>query len=423
MYGRAPANINLRSLTAGDRGQVTGDREQQAVITTGCLLLPRFQAEVEAKLLGTPQQALVIHHRGRVKSLSEAGEKAGLKVGMRLAQAQAICPEAEFIALVEDRYQPFWREVLDLCVAHFGGVEPREPGEVFVDLTGLKQPEEALAVVQRAIEERLGFTCRAACGPSKLVAKLGTGKLVTGTYRPGLGLVPVTNLPVPNLDPLPITELWTLDPKTTEHLQALGITTIGLLRSIPRARLAEHFGREARRLHDLARGIDHSRVEPLYPPREIVARQTFPGGADNPETLDRCLRELARKVAGELRLRQEVCGRITLRATPEEGPEASGTLRLRFPSSAEADLLRACRALLGRLNLSAPITALAVKVSECRRDTGRQLSLFHDNRSLHRKRQRTSKALEVIRECFGHDIAILGTEIERPRRERVLAAI
>jgi len=416
MYGRAPANISLRSLTVGDREQVTGDRERQTAITTGFLLLPRFQAEVEAKLLGIPKQALVIHHRGRVKSLSEASEKAGLKVGIRLAQAQAICPEAQFIPLVEDRYQPFWKEVLDLCVTHFGDVEPREPGEVFFDLAGLKQPEEALAVVQHAIEKRFGFTCRGACGPSKLIAKLGTGPNFRDDVPRKLG-------PVPNFDVLPITELWTLDPKTLEHLQALGITTIGLLRSIPRARLAEHFGSEARRLHDLAQGIDHSRVEPLYPPREIFARQTFPGGADNPETLDRCLRELTRKVAGELRLRQEVCGRIALRATPEEGPEASSALRLRFPSSAEADLLRTCRALLGRLNISAPITALAVKASECRRDTGRQLSLFHDNRSLRRKRQRTSKALEVIRECFGHDIAILGTEIERPRRERVLAVI
>ena len=405
MYGRAPANINLRSLTAGDGGQVTGDREPQPVTTIGFILLPRLQAEIEAKLLGLPNHAIVIHHRGRVLSLSDAGEKAGLKVGMRLTQAQAVCPAAEFITLVEDRYQPFWKEVLDLCVAHFGCVEPREPGEVFVDLTGLKQPEEALASLQHAIEERLGLTCRAACGPSKLVAKLRTGADFAC------------------LDSLPITQLWNLDPKTTEHLQALGITTIGLLRRIPPARLAEHFGSEARRLQDLARGIDHSPIEPLYPPREIVARQTLPGGADNPETIDRCLRELTRRIAAELQLRQEAGGRIALRVTLEEGQEASTALRLRNPSSEESDLLRACRVLLRRLSIGAPIAAIAVKVSECRRDTGRQLSLFHDNRSLLRKRQRTSKALEVIRECFGNDIAVLGTEIERPRLERALAAI
>jgi DNA polymerase-4 len=225
------------------------------------------------------------------------------------------------------------------------------------------------------------------------------------------------------LDPLPVTELWPLDPKTLEQLQALGITTIGLLRCIPYARLAEHFGREARRLHDLARGLDHSPVQPLYPPREIVVRQTLPGGMDNPEALDRCLRELAGKASRELRRRQEVCNRVALRVTLHEEQQVSASLRLRDSTHAEGDLLRACRGLLKRLRLPAPVAAVALKASECRRDTGRQLNLFHDTRALSRRRQRTSQALEVIRECFGHDIAVLGTEMELPRRERVLAAL
>jgi len=195
-------------------------------------------------------------------------------------------------------------------------------------------------------------------------------------------------------------------------------------------------------------------------------RQTLPGGTDNPEALDRCLRELVRKVTRELQQRHDACGRVSLRVTTEEGhpaqsvtgkqvaklrdwqpfsltnprtgalarrkmvpvpdfatpsPVTNFSLRLRNPSREEGDLLRACRVMLRRLSLPAPISAIALKVSECRRDSGRQLSLFHDNRALTRKRRRTSKALEVIRECFGNDIAILGAEIELPRRERVLA--
>jgi hypothetical protein len=98
-------------------------------------------------------------------------------------------------------------------------------------------------------------------------------------------------------------------------------------------------------------------------------------------------------------------------------------LRLHAPSCEGRDILRACRVLLTRLNLRAPITAIHLKASECRRDTGRQLNLFFDDRALARKRQRTSQALQVIRECFGNDITVLGAEIELPRRERLLAAI
>ncbi|MBM3497538.1 MAG: hypothetical protein FJX74_02600 [Armatimonadetes bacterium] len=431
MHGHAPR--------AGHRLQVTGDRKPPATTptrpavpityhqspvtsTVGFIHLPRFQAEVEAKLLDKARVPLAIHQRGRIISVCESGEAAGLQIGMRLHQAQAVCPSAEFVPLVIDRYEPFWREVLDLCVAHLGSVEPGEPGEVFVDLAGLKRPEEALAPLQVAVETRTGLTCRTACGPSKFVAKLGTGTHFGHDVRQKW--VPVPNFALQDfLDPLPITELWPLDPKTLQQLQALGIPTIGLLRRIPLDRLAEHFGREARRLQDLARGLDHSPVRPLYPLREVVVRRTLPDGTDNPEALDRCLNELAGKAAAELRRRQEVCGQVALCATPEAGAPSSSSLRLRDPSHDERDLLRACRVLVKRLRPPAPISALTLKASDCRRDTGRQLDLFYDNRALARRRQRTSQALEVIRECFGHDIAILGAEMELPRRERVLAAL
>jgi len=418
MYGQALVRAGSQDSGAGSQENGNGLAAEAAPTTAvGFVFLPRFQAEVEARLLGLEGRPIVVHQRGRLVSLSEAAEKLGLKGGMRLAQAQAICPHAEFIPLVEDRYQPFWKAVLDLCVAHTGNVEPREPGEVFVNLADLKQPEEALACLQQAVEARTGLTCWIGCGPSKLVARI-VGKLGTGTnFRREL-------VPVPDfLDPLPITELWTLDPKTIEHLQALGITTIGLLRRIPPARLAEHFGRAARRLQDLAQGLDRSPVEPRYPPREVTVHQTLPGGVDNPEAIDACLRKLAVKIARELRRRQETGGRLSLRVTTEEGPQFSSSIRLREPSAEEDDLLRAARSLLTRLNLPAPISALRLQASECRRDRGRQLSLFYDHRALARKREKTRQALAVIRECFGNDIAVLGAEMERPRRERFLAMV
>jgi hypothetical protein len=115
-----------------------------------------------------------------------------------------------------------------------------------------------------------------------------------------------------------------------------------------------------------------------------------------------------------------------LHLLPEEkgdGASFHSSLRLRAPSSDERDLLRAARVLLKRLSLPAPVSAVMLKAADCRRDTSRQLNLFYDDRALARRRQRTSQALEVIRECFGHDIAVLGAEMELPRRERVLAAL
>lgn len=452
MYGQAPPNRNLRSWKqfqhqrelysnpeaqpdelSAPRPLMLGSRVQ-----VGFVWLPRFQAEVEAKRLSRKEQPIVVHYRGRIVSLCERAEAAGLRIGMRLSQAHALLlsgnsteprgytadqgdeksaateqrrPTVEFITFVEERYRPFWEEVLDLCVAHLGSVEPCQPGEVFVNLTGLTHPDEALVNLQQAIVEKTGFTCLTAWGPSKLVARLG----VTSP-------IDLTDLSR-SLDPLPITRLWPLNAKTIEHLQALGITTIGLLRRIDTVRLAEHFGREARRLQDLARGLDHSPVKPLYPPREIIMQQTLPDGSNDLEALERCLQELVRQTARELRRRQESCGRVSMRVMTEDGKEATVSLRLRDPSNDEHVLTRVGRALLERLSVTTPIVNLFFRASECRRSQSRQFNLFYDNRPLSRKRQRTSHALEIIRECFGNDIVILGAEIERPRRERMLAAL
>jgi DNA polymerase-4 len=259
MHGRAPANISLRSLAAGSqesgaRSQKNGNgfaAEAAPTMAVGFVFLPRFQAEVEARLLHPTERPIAVHHRGRVISLCEAAEEAGLKVGIRLPQAQAVCPKAEFVPLVEDRYEPFWKEVLDICVAHFGYVEPREAGEAFFDLNGLKRPEEALTSLQQAITKQTGLTCHVGCGPSKLVAKMGRRHFPRGnrgqapfSAEVGTGgeearengcLSPISEH---FLDPLPVTRLWPLDAKIIEHLQALGINTIGLLRRIPLARLA-----------------------------------------------------------------------------------------------------------------------------------------------------------------------------------------
>ncbi|HJN19311.1 MAG TPA: hypothetical protein QGH10_27720, partial [Armatimonadota bacterium] len=273
---------------------------------------------------------------------------------------------------------------------------------------------QALFELQSAIEIRTGFECRSGCGPSKLVARIiaqvDPGKTLTTDEAPSF------------LEPLQVKRLWTLHPKMLEHLKALGITNVGLLQQISKGRLAEHFGRDAKVLHNLARGVDNSPVEDLYPPRAITLRMNLPGGTDNPETIDSALRKLAGQIATQLQHQQDACGKIGMRLETEDGDGAGRTLRLRNASSEGADILRACRVLLGRIDISEPIATINIRATDVRRSKGTQLSLFAEN-DQHQGRERASEALNSVREVFGKSAAVLGGEIELSRRQRQLALI
>jgi len=384
-------------------------------VAVGFLLLPRFCAEVEARLSGLGEEPIAVHHRGKLISLSLSAEEAQLRPGMPLTQARAICPEVEFIPFEEDRYQTSWREILNLCATHMSIVEPAGLGEVFVDLSGLRQPSPALADLYQAIQEPTRFTCRPGCGPSKLVAK------VAARVQPGKAVAPEEAREF--LAPFSTSLLWSLDTKILEHLRTLGITTIDLLQKLSIGRLAEHFGREARLVYEAARGVDNCPVESLYPPRTLTVRMSLPGGISNTEILDNCLRKLSGELADRLQLRQEACHRISLRAETEDRQKVSRSLRLRSPVCEGKDLLRACRILRDRLEIPAPVSTITVKASELRRCTSVQLNLFADARPQRTGRNRARTALASVTQRFGSQAAMLGAEIEIPRRERLLALV
>ena len=130
-HGRPPAfRVDLRRETgrqdSGFRIQDSVGRQRQdddGTATVGCLLLPRFHAEVEAEKLELHGEPLAVHHRGRLLSASVEAEDMGLRIGMRLTQARAVCFVAEYVAYIEDRYEPHWKRVLDICKDHVKTIE------------------------------------------------------------------------------------------------------------------------------------------------------------------------------------------------------------------------------------------------------------------------------------------------------------
>jgi DNA polymerase-4 len=334
---------------------------------------------------------------------------------MPLGQAYAVSPDAEFLPYDEDTYRSAQERVLKVCAAHVPAIEPLCLHEIFLDLAGAGRPSEVTATIADSVRGQAGFTCQVGAGAGKLVAR------IAALQQPG-AVVPIGQ-EARFLAPLPLSRLWLLDDDDIEHLQALGITTIGLLQGLPRAHLAQQFGRDARRVSRLARGIDDSPVKPVYPPSAVEARLALPEGIADAETVDRCLRKLCAEIATRLRERKEACSRLSMQVEPEGGRQVSRTLKLRSPAAVERELLLAARRLWGRMEPAAPVTAIAMQVSDFSRCSAVQHDLFSDPAPRAHSRRRAAEALASVQEHFGSRAVVLGAQVEVPRRERMLAAL
>jgi len=401
----------------------------------GCLILPYLCAEAEVKrnphLAG---RVVAIYRRGRVSELSPEAEQAGLRLGMSLGHAHLICPRAEFLSYDQDLYAAAQESALAVCATYLSVIEPFSLQEIFFELADAAHALPILVEIEQEVSSQLGFTCLTGAGISKLVARIVTRERPGAVVKPGeeaafLAPLPVSRLSVmlrhcgspvlgassPGSRNLPPSE------EMLEHLQDLGLHTIGLLQKVSVSFLTSRFGPLGKTLHEFAFGLDHSPVRPLYPPPMIEARLSLPGGVEDASTLELVLRQLAAQVAAQLQARGQTCRQAALSIEVEDGKSTSRWLRLGLPISDEDGVFLAAQRLLNRARVKTAITALTLQVTRLERAAGRQADLWGEREERRKARERLSKALSSVQDRFGAQGMRWAGEMEVPRRERALA--
>ena len=340
------------------------------------LWFPRLAAErvlrAEPQIDGRPL-AVVAEARGALvlASLTGAAEEAGLRRGMGLGDARAICPalatrpadpprEAAFLAALRrwaGRFSPWVAEegadslALDLtgCARLFGGeaalmdqVET-EAADLGLSLrAGLSDTRGAAWAIARfsgargetlhagdAIDQEARATRSRA--RKRRWERGGAGPLLAAAPS-GLGRIAPPGEIRGHIDPLPVAALR-LDGADIAALEALGLRRIGDLAALPRAQLARRAGPGVLRRLDQATGRMPEPVSPARPDHVFALRLTFPEPigleADILAGIDRLLAPLC------ARLDAAGMGARVLRATAirADGTSESREARLARPSA------------------------------------------------------------------------------------------
>jgi protein ImuB len=330
-------------------------------------LRPRLQAQPAAlaPLPGTEPL---------VGSVTGPAEAKGVRPGMRLGEALAMCPELELVEQDPATAEQAWEEILRRLEDAGFAVEPGDPGTVFFDTKGVErlygglEPalKRALAAVGSAWDPRAGAA-------ERRFAALAAANVA----RPGQALIVSDDRARSFLAPLPLT-LLPLERTRYEELEELGVRTIGQLAGLPGSAVAERLGPDGRRAWGLAGGGNGSgeeagRVVPRKPATAIHETLEFPEAVGNELTLRRGLAVLVDRLLA----RPERAGRpprkVAVWARLVGGASWRRTVTLREPT---ADPVRLRAALSPKLaELPAPALKLRLEVGELAEHTGEQLEL------------------------------------------------
>jgi protein ImuB len=368
-----------------------------------CVLLPRFElvvaAGTRATLLHGPTALAPEPGREQlVGEVSTAAEAFGIHPGMRLGEALARCPRLALVPPDPVGVADAWERVMGRLEGIGARVEPGPPGQACFDARGLRRLhggslDAVLAAAREALSARAAP--RLGAGPARFCAFVAAASRARAR-RPGFvtGASDLAGERVALLRQRP--ELAALP----EELERLGVATLGALAALPRAAVADRFGRPGLLAHDLA----HGRDTPLRPrrPGEVLEELLELEESSSGTQLERALgllvdRLLARRERDGRTLRTVVLG-----ATLVEGGTWRERVVFREPLS---DAGRMRLVLVQRLGqLPAPAEALRLSVERFGPPHPAGAALFDEGSA--RRLARLREAIRQVRAAAGPEAAL-----------------
>ncbi|HVP24431.1 MAG TPA: DNA polymerase IV [Methanomicrobiales archaeon] len=229
--------------------------------------------------------------RGVVSTASYEARKFGIRSGMPISRAYALCPDGVYVRPHFPLYIAASRGVMEVLSAYSDHLHQVSIDEAFLDIThagGYREAEETARRIKAEILAKVGLTCSIGIGPSRIVAKIASD-----LEKPD-GLTVVTPEQVTNfLVPLPAGRIPGIGKKTRAELEGMGIRTIGELAQADVQLLQSRFGKWGIHMHELAHGRDIHEARGDGASRSMSRETTFEQDTGDPATLLAALGEMA----------------------------------------------------------------------------------------------------------------------------------
>lgn len=373
-----------------------------------CILVPHFPVAVErARDPSLGRRPVVVGDEGQknVLDCSPEAEAQGVRAGMPLRQALALCRDALFLAAHPALYRKTFDSVLDALEGFSPEVEDGGPGCAYLNADGLALHYEG----ELDMGERIIRTLHDATGLAASVG-VGEGKFVSWTAavtsEPGQVCTVPSSKEADFLRPLDVS-LLPASADTLRRLLLYGLRTIGDLAALPLGPVQAQFGREGKRLWELARGIDSGPLRPRRKEEALAELVRFPAPAVTVEALVAASRRLLVRL--HWRLQGRAARRMRLRALLWGGRSWEKAVAFHEAVVDWERMLFVVKSALANTTLPGPVEELAIELSGITEERGQQATLFAEKAGL---RRQLGEAVQQLRARWGRPLVSKVVEVE-----------
>jgi nucleotidyltransferase/DNA polymerase involved in DNA repair len=346
-------------------------------MSIACVIVPYFATAVERRddpsLDGAPLViGALLYERGEVYARSREAAEMGVKRGMTLRQAEALCPEAVFISPSEMRYSQVFEELAGILERFTHIVEPDGLGCAYLDMGDLGQGE-AIEVVQRigqAVREEVHLAAAIGLAGGKFTAHVAASCVDSDQaliIAPGREREFLQGFPV---------ELLPMDEDMARRLRLLGIGTLGQLAALPTGAVLAQFGKKGHYLQRLAMGHDDHGVIPRHKKEAERSQRVFDHPVDDLTILEAIAWEMAQGLVTRLQTSYRMCRELRVAIEFEDGTTREEGLIFSQPTFSREKITLNLSQLLGRIDCPCGVVSLEIVLGDIAPETGKQLDLF-----------------------------------------------
>lgn len=336
---------------------------------------------------------------GIVLTASYEARKFGVKTAMPNWQARKLCPHAIFIKPDYRLYVDFSDRFLEILNQYTPVVERYSIDEAWMDVSGCENlfgPCTDIArIIQQRIWEELNLPCSLGISSNKLLSKMASNM-----KKPrGLTVLNPENIPE-KIWPLPIGELIGIGRNMANHLEKMNIKTIGDLARMPVEILEDKFGIRGRCLHDRARGIDNSPVNPTSheSAKSIGHSTTLPKDLDDIRHIQQVLLGLAELVGKRIRQEGYVGKTVTVIIRKSDFTTVTRSRTINPTNLTEDIYINALKIFEKYWDRTSKIRLLGISLSNLQKNI-RQLSFLERNNKL----EKLNYVIDDIQNRFGYN--------------------
>jgi len=334
----------------------------------------------------------------------------GVTTAEPLWQALKKCPELIIVRPHMQEYIDVSMQIKRIIESFTDLVEPYSIDEMFADVTGSlhffdDDPILMAKNIQTQISLQTGIFSRAGIGENKIISKLCCD-MIAKKIDGGIYHLQKDELSM-FIWKQPVRKMWSIGSKMEQHLNRMGILTIGDLANTPLYKLRNKWGVNGEVIWRVANGLDDSPVTLTSHnvQKDIGNGMTLPRDYSQAWEIEAVILDICTEVSRRVRKKGLMGSVVSIGISGADFDHPTGfhrQMKLDDPTNITAEVYDVAKKIFHRSWDRQPVRRVSISLSGLSSAESYQLSLFDD-----KEHQRAiDKVMDDIKDRFG-DISIL----------------